>query len=37
MSHFYTEDYYKLQGQTTAHKFMDNPILLNKLIDDYWK
>ena len=37
MENFYTEDYYKLFGQTQLHKFMYNPTLLEKLLDDYWK
>lgn len=32
---FYTGDYYKLEGRTTLHKFMEQPLLLNKLIDCY--
>ena len=36
MSNFYTEDYYKIDGQTQMHKFMYNPVLLEKILDDYW-
>ena len=36
ISNFYTEDYYKLSGQTHLHKFMFNTVLLEKLLDDYW-
>ena len=37
MDHFFTEDYYKLSGMSQLHKFMYNPMLLEKLLDDYWK
>ena len=33
---FYTEDFYKVEGQTQLHKFMFNPNILEKLLDDYW-
>ena len=36
IENFYTEDYYKIDGQTLMHKFMYNPILLDKLLDDFW-
>ena len=36
IANFYTEDYYKLDGQTLMHKFMYNPVLLDKLLDDFW-
>lgn len=32
---FYTSDYYKIMGNTIMHKFMQQPVLLNKLIDCY--
>ena len=35
-ANFYTEDYYKIDGQTRMHKFMYNPELLDKLLDDFW-
>lgn len=37
IENFYTEDYYKINGTTQLHKFMYKPILLEKLLDDYWK
>ena len=36
IENFYTEDYYKIDGQTLMHKFMYNPDLLDKLLDDFW-
>ena len=36
LPNFYTEDYYKLDGETQLHKFMYNTLLLERLIDDYW-
>ena len=34
---YFVNDYYKINGQTQLHKFMYKPILLEKLMDDYWK
>lgn len=36
IQNFYTEDYYRIDGQTQMHKFMYNPTLLEKILDDYW-
>ena len=33
---FYVSDYYYLNGSTMMLKFKDNPIQLEKLIDDYF-
>ena len=34
---FYIDDYYKIEGQTTLHKFMLNPDKLERIIDCYWE
>ena len=36
IQNFFVEDYYKINGSTQLHKFMYNPSLLEKLLDDYW-
>ena len=33
---FFVRDYYKINGQTQMHKFMYKPVLLEKLMDNYW-
>lgn len=33
---FFTEDYYKIEGRSPLHKLKYKPLLLNKLLDDYW-
>ena len=37
LSRFYAEDFYKIEGQTLMHKFMNNPEKIEKLIDSYWE
>ena len=37
IQNFFVNDYYKINGQTLMHKFIHKPVLLEKLMEDYWK
>jgi hypothetical protein len=34
---FYPQDYYKIKGQTTLHKYKYDPMVLEKILDCYWQ
>jgi hypothetical protein len=37
IKHFYTDDFYVIDGQNSMHKFMENPTMIEKMLDEYWQ
>ena len=37
INQYYTRDYYKINGETTLHKFKYDPFTLEKVLDCYWQ
>ena len=36
MEKFFASDYYYFNGRNLIHKYIENPAMLERLIDSYW-